>query len=262
MTITERMRSLEHFRGSTLCPPDFSDYWQQKLNMLRGLSVHRERVPFHNPAAVYENLQVIIPGGESVQARYIRPVGNGPFPTVLMFHDLGRPCRGWHHMTRFVGFGYAVIALENQLDASKTIEELSTEQLERMDLDALAAAFAALRLPETDTAHLAAWGEGFGGGLALLVSALLPVSVRCGCLHPMPAQLAPEKVYLDLINFAPLLHGPLLMGTALMDTVAPPEGQYAIYNRAACVKRHLVYPKYEHERINAFENELLKFLHL
>ena len=67
--------------------------------------------------------------------------------------------------------------------------------------------------------------------------------------------------YLDPVNLAPLLRGPLLMGTGLLDKVAPPEGQYAVYNRAVCPKKHLVYPKYEHERINFFEDELLKFLH-
>ena len=101
----------------------------------------------------------------------------------------------------------------------------------------------------------------------------MPGEVRCAALNPMPADfrrrngVSDEKLlsaldYMDPVNFAPFLRGALLMGTGLMDKVAPPEGQYAIYNRAVCPKRHLVYPKYEHERINFFENELIKFLHL
>ena len=67
--------------------------------------------------------------------------------------------------------------------------------------------------------------------------------------------------YVDAVNFAPMLKGQLLLGTALMDKIAPPEGQYALYHRAGCEKTHFVYPKYEHERINFFEHEVLKFLH-
>lgn len=71
-----------------------------------------------------------------------------------------------------------------------------------------------------------------------------------------------EKLdHLDAVNFAAQLRRPFLLGTALLDETAPPEGQYALYNRAICEKRHFIYPKCAHERINFFENEVLKFLH-
>lgn len=78
-------------------------------------------------------------------------------------------------------------------------------------------------------------GEGFGGALALVTAALLPGEVRCAALNPMPADfrrrngVSDEKLlsaldYMDPVNFAPFLRGALLMGTGLMDKVAPPEG--------------------------------------
>ena len=67
-----------------------------------------------------------------------------------MFHDAGRPVRGWHHMTRFVALGYAVFALENRAEADAQTQFA----------DAQAAARAALSLPTT--LNLIAWGEGLG----------------------------------------------------------------------------------------------------
>lgn len=261
MNITERIRTLEEYTGRTICPDDFVRRWREKLEAMGALELHREQVEFHNPMGVYERLRLTLPTGEIVSGRYLRPVGAGPFPTLFMFHDLGRPCRGWHHMTRFIGLGYAVAALENSDNLPDEITSFTEHELEHSFCAALAISKAVLEFSETDKGKLAAWGEGFGGGLAVAVSALLPQPVRCACLHPMPTELAAEKGMWDIENFAPLLHAPLLLGTALMDQVAPPEGQYALYNRADCLKRHLVYPKYEHERINDFENEHIKFLH-
>ncbi|MEG0321948.1 MAG: acetylxylan esterase, partial [Oscillospiraceae bacterium] len=101
---------------------------------------------------------------------------------------------------------------------------------------------------------LIAWGEGLGGGLAIGAAGQTPEAFcRCAALHPMPQSCK---------EFAPRLTCPLLLGTALMDRIAPPEGQQAVYDSATCPKQHLVYPKYEHERINFFEDKLPKFFHI
>ena len=52
---------------------------------------------------------------------------------------------------------------------------------------------------------------------------------------------------------------PALLGTALMDTVASPAAQFALVPQFSSLT-HKRYPKYAHERINAFENEFLSFL--
>lgn len=258
MTVTERIQALKNYPGKTPCPEDFAEVWEEKYNRISLSSLSREQVCFQNPAAVYEQLTVKASDGRDLPVRYIRPAEDGPFPTLLMFHDLGRPCRGWHHMTRFAALGYAVVALQNRVNSDFTMEQMEDELLGQCYLDALTAAKAALALPQTDRKHLSTWGEGFGGGLAMAAAALLGGDTRCACLHPMPAEW--HTPYLDIENFATLLRGPLLMGTAMMDSIACPEGQFAAFNRAACPKQHLIYPKYVHERINAFENEHIKFL--
>ncbi len=263
VTISEKRHQLECYPGKTVCPDDFLDHWKTSVEQMGRVQVRREPVPSANSGALYERLHITTAQGEEITARYLRPAqGDGPYPTLLMYHDLGRGMRGWHHMTRFVGIGYAVVALENRMDPLLLPEQMEEETLERCELDALAAAKAALCLPETDSDRLAVWGEGFGGGLAIVVAALLPQTVHCTALHPMPTELPEGWSYLDVEVFAEHLRGPLLLGTALMDEVATPWGQYACVHRANGPKRHLVYPKYGHERINAFEDEHLKQLNL
>lgn len=67
--------------------------------------------------------------------------------------------------------------------------------------------------------------------------------------------------YLDCANFAPMVKCGFLMGIGLMDRFSPPLAQAAVYNRVPGRKRLPTYPKYGHEKINSFENELLKFLY-
>lgn len=263
MTITEHKAELEAYTGQTTCPSDFQEFWQTRWNQSAPTEIKRESIPFKNDAAVYELLSIRTADGSIVRARTIHPAGKGPYPTVLMFHDQGRGIRGWHHMTRFIAPGYAVIALDNTVALP-----LDAVVLEQSYMAAFTVAQAVKVLPYFDAKQLTVWGEGFGGGLAIVAAAMLPSDLRCAVLNPMPADscewLSEEskKVweYYDLVCFASLLKGPLLMGTALMDKISAPNCQYAIYNRATCPKSHFIYPKYEHERINFFENELLKFL--
>lgn len=130
--------------------------------------------PVSTPTAEYQTVTFVSDDGATLSARYIRPVGNKRVPTVLMFHDAGRPVRGWHHMTRFVALGYAVFALENRAEADAQTQFA----------DAQAAARAALSLPTT--LNLIAWGEGLGGTLAIAAAAKQPQHVvKCAAQNPL-----------------------------------------------------------------------------
>lgn len=269
MTIQEQKTQWEGYQGKSLCPPDFQAVWQEHWRRLAPEDGARvETVPFQNRAAVYEQWTLPAPGGGELRARYIRPAGQGPFPTVLMFHDLGRGVRGWHHMTRFIALGFAVAALENRTSVTDWEKEGALLSLEARYLDALTVCKYAVSRPLTDTGRLMTWGEGFGGGLALMAAALVPGVTRCGALNPLPGDLRTFGQWddpaamdrCDLVNFAPLIRGSVLFGTSVMDQIAPPKMQYAIYHHIPGPKRHLLYPKYGHERINFFEDELLAFL--
>lgn len=278
----------------------FQEFWARQRDLAAAeRPIERRPLSFPASGAVYCELSFPATDGVVLCARYIRPAGAERAPTVLMYHDYGRGVRGWHHMTRFAAAGYCVVALENRapfLDVSagwrSAPEGLAAAQLYT---DAMTAAFAARALPGVDPDQLVTWGEGLGGALAIAVAAMVPGVVKCAAQNPLPADFrtvweqgcgtglfagmsahfrtqdpAHQEAeaffaamsYLDCAQFAEGLRCPLLVGTGAMDALSPAQAQQTVADRAAGPKTQLIYPKYEHERINFFENELLKFLHL
>ena len=266
MTISEYKNRLESYTGTCSVPADFHEFWEKKM-LRTPASVCVEAVPFTNPVAIYETISITVDKA-AVKARCIRPAREGSHPLVLMFHDLSRGVRGWHHMTRFIAQGYGVLALDTAICSDEWKHDPPAIGFERFITEALILTAYARKQDWVDTKRIVTWGEGLGGGLSIAAAALIPEDVRCCALNPMPADLAslcsapsPTLAYCDICAFAPYVTGKALIGVCLMDTVAPPEGQYAVYNRMRCEKKMKVYPKYIHERVNAFENELLAFLH-
>lgn len=206
-----------------------------------------DQVPMGNPAASYWKVSGSCEG-RSLSAGLIIPAGDGPHPLVMMFHDAGRPVRGWHHMTRFAGIGMSVLALD-QDDAP----------FETLLLDALALSVAAGELPLPAPSYVATWGEGLGGALALGVAALSLLGIdRCAAANPTAPALGDGEG--SLVHIVHRIACPVLLGTGLMGSTSLVEDQFALVNNLVCPCRHIVYPKHGFERINAFEDRVLSFL--
>ena len=221
---------------------------------IQGLTI--TAIDFANPYARYSEVSFEL-GNDVVHARLIEPVGrvrvSELVPLCLMFHDIDRPVRGWHHMTRFVAMGYAVLALDDDVIGVDDLEQgiASPAFTERVRWGR-AIAKVARDLDGIDPDRIFAWGEGLGGGVALAVSALDGRGLACTAVaNPFPSGLE---------ALSARVRGSVLMGTSLMDTVSDPKGQFAVFNGLECDRRHIIYAKYTHERINAFENEVIDFL--
>lgn len=182
------------------------------------------------------------PDGTILTARYLTPLGEGPFPSVLTFHDDGRPVRGWHHLMRYPAVGFAVLALSRR-------EGSAEEQYE----DALVAAHALAALPQTDTTRLMASGEGFGGTLAL-VAATLWKGAQVSVYNPVRG--VGET---DLCLFAQDIIGDVQLATGFLSQRATVEDQFALFHSFTCHARHLYFPKHGEELNNFYENEALRF---
>lgn len=288
-----------NLNNNYLTDEDFRIFWdkeKERASAYREIETHI--IDFNNPMARYYELKFPAIDGMPLYVRYICPSSTEPVPTVLMFHDYGRGIRGWHHMTRFIALGYAVVSIENRfssIDISNgwrnAPEKLLATQLFS---DAFVTAYVARSLKEVDQTRLITWGEGLGGGISIAVAAMIPGVIKCSALNPLPADFPavyrkgvengfysgirmhfrvkdPQHneetaffralSYLDCSRFAKLISCPVLIGTGLMDSVSPEVSQNTIVSQISAEKRHLVYPKYEHERINFFEDELLKFIH-
>ena len=261
MTITEQKAFLQSYTGKAQAPDGLAQRWADEVAAMQP-EVQLAPIDFANPCGVYERLTVTY-AGRAVTARVIRPAAAGRHPLLLMYHDLNRGVRGWHHMTRFLALGFGTVALEAEPYKGDWLADPTQADFRTRYRDALAVAKAALTLPWVDAGRVYTFGEGFGGGLALLAACLLPEVKRCAVLNPLPGDLAGLGASgyedIDLANFAPLCRAEVLLGSCLMDTYAPPQGQAAIYNRLACPKQWKMYPKYIHERVNFFENQMLCF---
>ena len=173
--------------------------------------------------------------------RHAFPVATRARATVLLFHDHGILPRGWHHITRYTALGYEVYELENRSS----------------DVD-LAQGIADGRALAEFVAHqetglpVIAFGEGFGGTIALAVASEFDLA-KAAAINPVVGS--------ELLEDDPAIECPVLLGICRMDEVSSPEAQDELASRIADLKR-IDYPKYGHERVNAFENALLSFMHL
>ncbi|MEV6958081.1 acetylxylan esterase [Streptomyces sp. NPDC051207] len=132
----------------------------------------------------------------------------------------------------------------------------------RLITDAVRAVAAARALPGVDPARTVAAGSSQGGGLALAVAGLVPdlaaalvtAPLLCGIRRALDltdagpygeiaAYLAVHRgaeraayrtlSYLEGVSFARRAHAPAHFGVGLRDTVCPPSGAYAAFNRYA-----------------------------
>ncbi|WP_329414611.1 acetylxylan esterase [Streptomyces sp. NBC_00704] len=130
----------------------------------------------------------------------------------------------------------------------------------RLITDAVRAATAVRALPGVDPAHVVAVGNSQGGGLALAVAGLVPdlaaalvtAPFLCGVRRALEltdegpygeiaAYLAVHRgaeeaahrtlAYTEGVSFARRARAPVHFGTGLRDTVCPPSGTYAAFNR-------------------------------
>ncbi len=308
------IEKLRQYKGSGIYPADFWSYWTRQRKLADELKLEYEliRKPFENPYANYYDLYFKGIDGARIYAKYICPRHTRRVPTVIQFHDYKQGSKGWHHLTRYIGIDYAVLAMDCRGQGGKSEDkggvrgstvcghltvglddELDQMYYRKVYLDAYLLSKIALELPQTSLNQMITYGVGQGGALAMTTAVLNPVISKCIAHAPFlsdfkrvwemdldceayegiryyfrwvdPMHLNEEMVfrrlaYLDIVNFAPFLKSSLLVGTGLMDRVCPPSTQYAVINQANCPKKHVVFAKFGHELINAFEDEYLNFL--
>lgn len=251
-TVSSRLAEYRGWHGDVQA--DVSDLETCARNLeIQGLAI--TAIDFANPCARYSEVSFEL-GEDVVHARLIEPTGSARtserVPLCLMFHDVDRPVRGWHHMTRFAAMGYAVLALDEDAVAVSDLRQgVASPAFAKRVRWGCAMAKVARDLDGIDPDRIFAWGEGLGGGIALAVSALDEQGLACTAIaNPLLGGLE---------ALSSRVRGSVLMGTSLMDAVSDPKGQFAIFNGLECDRRHIIYAKYAHERINAFENEVVDF---
>ncbi len=266
-------------------------YWQQvserAARHARACLLDVVPVELGSATADYAVLRLVGLDGETIECRCAIPHGVQSAPVVLAYHDATRPVRGWHHLTRFVALGYAVVAMQNRAGVEgvlvaepaavgdgwgvmyhlpgealpptgRTISNKTCQTLEATYSDALVVAHALSRIDRIDAHKVLTFGDGLGGALALLVASQVPVCAA-SAFAPLPSALDESCARVDVAQIASGLSCPVLMGMGLLDRQATPEAISAIID-GLLQPRVLRYPRYAHERVNAFEDELMAFL--
>lgn len=301
-TVSEIRAAGEKYLGTDAAPADLAAFWSARAERaLASRPCELAEVGIDTPVAAYRELSFASTDGKTVRARVLLPKAAGPRPLILVFHDMDRGVRGWHHLTRYLAPDYAVCHLECRPWAKDVTagwqDGPDALVLAQLIDDAVAVAGIARTLEGVDASRVMTWGEGLGGLLSMACAALVPGVVKCAAFNLTPADFrgsweagasslafsgvtrhfreedpAAERLdeffsalgYVDAASLATLLHKDteLLLGCGLMDAQQPSLGCYAVFNRTACTKKELVtYPKFVHERINDFEDRLLAFMH-
>lgn len=310
------VKEMEGYYGSNPCPHDFDEFWKRQKKNADSLEIKYsiKKKEFKNKNANY--YEIIFNGidGAEIYAKYITPNTNNRVPAVLEFHDYKGKSKSWHYLTRYVGIGYSVIAMDcrGQGGRSEDIgnvkgstvcghlingieDNVENMYYSKVYLDGYILSKIVENLPNIDNNKLITFGKGQGAAIALVVASLNKTIKKCSMQYPFlsdfkrvwemdfdtdsyeglryyfrwfdPMHLNEDYIfkklgYIDIVNFAKNVNCDVLLGTALLDKIAPPSTQYAVFNNLRCKKKHLIFPKYDHELNNFFENENLKFIKL
>jgi cephalosporin-C deacetylase len=192
--------AMEDYRGRTVCPADFDEFWDLTLTESRaqdGAAVTRRPAP--TALRAIECHDLTFPGfaGEPVKAWLRLPAGlTGPAPAVVQFQGYGGgrahplenlpwAAAGYVHLvmdTRGQGSSWSAGSTPDPHGAgpqapgvmTKGIESPETYYYRRLMTDAVRAVEAVSRLDEVDAARVAVVGASQGGALALAAAALAP----------------------------------------------------------------------------------------
>ncbi len=251
-TVSSRLAEYRDWRGDVQA--DVSDLETCASNLeIQGLAI--TAIDFVNPCARYSEVSFEL-GDDAIHARLIEPVGRARVservPLCLMFHDIDRPVRGWHHMTRFAAMGYAVLALDDDVAGADDLQRGISSP-----------AFVGRVRWGCALAKVACNLDGMRPTASLHGARALAAELRWRFLlwtsGASPARRLPIRFLAASRCCRSRLRGPVLMGTSLMDTVSDSKDQFAVFNGLECDRKHIIYAKYAHEHINAFENEVVDF---
>jgi len=236
-------------------------------------------------------------GGRPVEGWYTKPVGDGPFPTLLVLPGAGNNARP--APVEHARHGYAALDIQvhgNPVDApsySPLPDDGSKEPSERLHyrlyLNALQGARVARLLPGADPDRLAVLGGSQGGRMSVVVAALDP-SIKAAIPAITHYAYRPwgkwvgrmnraqesggagfgkesaindgnqSDAYLDVLNFAPRVRCPVLMNAGLIDPISSPTGVYAVYQKLAGPKEIVALPNTGHDWSPAFDRKAWKWL--
>ncbi|WP_058304111.1 acetylxylan esterase [Gorillibacterium timonense] len=292
--IARRIKDLEGYRPERTAQPDLEAFWENTLQEERAAELKGERTKVDSPlcgTTVYDTVYAGF-AGTPIHGWLLLPENapRRPLPCIVLYHGYTGSRELPEHHAAWLLMGYAVFAMDvrgqggitgNTLDqtngmskgwVTQNIHDKDSYYYKAITVDAMRAVRFVREQPEIDSERIIVMGTSQGGGLTLMVSALMPeeicVSVASlpnmchldhGILnsagsiseaadyvgrHPEQLDLVLETLsYFDAMNLAHRIEKPLLCSVSLKDPVCSPDTIYAAYNRIPTQQKEMVvYP--------------------
>ncbi len=216
------VEELFKYNGSSPCPKDFDEYWDDALKEMNSLDYKEEFIKKEFPSKIADMYDLYYTGtnGARIHAKVAVPKNiEGRVPAVLMFHGLGWRSCDWHEM------------LVPQIKKCAVFYPYLSDfkRLYEMDLNI-----------------------GAYEGLKNYFRFFDPT-------HEREEEIFERLGYIDIQNLAKRMKAELLMFTGLMDTTCPPSTQFAMYNKVTSKKNVIFYPEYGHEGMLCSGDKIFEF---
>ena len=206
IAIDMQLDELEMYKGSNIIAGDFNEFWDERIKEANNsnLEFSIEKSEINN----FENIDFYIlkfkgVNGEKMSAKYLKLKSEKKTPLILQFHGYPGSSRGWFEQSSFAGLGFSVLALDNNGQGGKSIDNSSYKGTtvaghivlgldgEPKDMyytklfqNTIMIYRIAKSLEGVDSENIYVNGASQGGGLAIACAALNPEIKKCGVLYP------------------------------------------------------------------------------
>ena len=200
------LEELMNYKGSSVCPEDFDDYWGGALKEMHAVDPNVELRPadFVTDAADCFDLFFTGVRGARIHAKLLLPKGlQSPCPAVLQFHGYTGNAGNWCEKLSYVCAGFAVAALDCRGQAGLSqdtggvqgttmnghiirglLDEPENLLMRHIFLDTAELAEIVMGLPSVDETRVSVMGGSQGGGLSLVCAALVPQIKKAAVDYP------------------------------------------------------------------------------
>ena len=200
------LEELKKYRGSSPCPADIDEYWDNAIAEMKALDYNAEfiKADFESKGIEYYDLYFTGTKNARLHAKFAKPANiEGKVPAVLMFHGLSGSSCEWSGLIQYASQGYCVAFLDTRGQAGYSEDvggvpgtTYSTPFMRGFDgdkndlparenfLDTALLARVIMDLDYVDENRVGATGGSQGGALTVACAALEPRIKLCAPVYP------------------------------------------------------------------------------
>lgn len=216
------VEKLYNYKGSSPCPADFDQYWEDALAEMNSIDPKAEFIKKDYPSLCVDMYELYFTGTKNarIYAKVAVPKNvDGKVPAVLRFHGLGGSSEEWHTLLSYASQGYVVAYMDARGQSGKSQDVggvAGTTQMtmftrgldgDKHDLlmrdvylDTALLAKIIMELDYVDENRVAVTGGSQGGCLSVVCACLVPQIKKCAAWYPYLSDF--KRVYEMDLNVA------------------------------------------------------------